>query len=137
MNGALNSMRMTMRLAEQFLAFGGARLVFRRDGLLASDHLKRASFIRSRAGLKVPDLQFYFPVADAESRKELGKAHVARVLISSRRSPGRGRVRLRALRSELAGWVVAKSRVHGTEGARVAGSSIMPGFQSAISMRRQ
>ena len=73
------------------------RWVFRREGLLASNHFECGAFIRSRAGVEFPDLQFYlFPVAVAEGSKDFGKGHGFQVQISPQRSPSRGRVRLRS-----------------------------------------
>lgn len=73
------------------------RWLFRKDGLLASNHFECGAFLRSEAGVKFPDIQLYlFPIAVAEGSKDFMKLHGFQVQISPQRSRSRGWVRLRS-----------------------------------------
>ncbi len=41
----------------------GLRWLLRRDGLGATNHFESCGFIRSRAGIDYPDIQYHFPAA--------------------------------------------------------------------------
>ena len=47
----------------------GARWLLRHDGLGASNHFETGGFIRSRAGVRYPDIQFHFLPAGGELRR--------------------------------------------------------------------
>ena len=67
------------------------------DGPLSSNHFECGAFVRSKAGVQVPDLQFYLlPVAVAVGSKEFHPGHGFQVQISPQRSRSRGTVRLRS-----------------------------------------
>lgn len=71
------------------------RWLFKRDGLLASNHFECGAFIRSAAGVRFPDLQLYlFPVAVAEGSKDFMRGHGFQVQVSTQRSASRGWVKL-------------------------------------------
>ena len=82
-------------------AAAAARWLLRRDGLLASNHFECGAFVRSEAGVRFPDLQFYlFPVSVDEGSRDFRRTHGFQVQISSQRSLSRGRVVLRSARPE-------------------------------------
>ena len=69
--------------------------LLRRDGLLVSNHFECGAFLRSEAGIKIPDIQLYlFPIAVAEGSKDFMREHGFQVQISPQRSPSRGSVQL-------------------------------------------
>ena len=39
----------------------GARWILTKDGLGATNHFESCGFIRSRAGVRYPDVQYHFP----------------------------------------------------------------------------
>lgn len=54
----------------------GAQWLFFRSGLGATNHFESAAFIRSRAGVKYPDIQYHFlPVAIRYDGKSAAKGH--------------------------------------------------------------
>lgn len=70
-----------------------------RRGLLASNHFQCGAFIRSGAGVKLPDIQLYlFPIAVMEGSKDFFRQHGFQVQLSPQRSRSRGWVRLRSAR---------------------------------------
>lgn len=75
----------------------GARWVLFRDGLGATNHFETCGFIRSRAGIPYPDIQFHF--LPAAVRYD-GAAHVDRhgfqAHVGPMRSKSKGHVRLRS-----------------------------------------
>jgi choline dehydrogenase len=75
----------------------GMRWLLRHDGLGASNHFESCGFIRSRAGVKYPDLQYHFlPLAISYDGKSLATEHGMQAHIGPMRSKSRGRVRLAA-----------------------------------------
>ena len=75
----------------------GLRWLLRRDGLGATNHFESCGFIRSRAGVKWPDIQYHFlPAAIAYDGRDLVTAHGFQAHVGSMRSRSRGRVALRA-----------------------------------------
>ena len=69
--------------------------LFKRDGLLASNHFECGAFIRSAAGIQFPDIQLYlFPIAVAEGSKNFMRKHGFQVQVSPQRSLNRGWVKL-------------------------------------------
>ncbi|WP_342644156.1 choline dehydrogenase [Rhodoligotrophos ferricapiens] len=77
-------------------------LLFKR-GLGATNHFESAAFIRSRAGVRYPDIQYHFlPVAIRYDAKSAVKAHGFQVHVGPMRSKSRGHVRLRDPHAETA-----------------------------------
>jgi choline dehydrogenase len=75
----------------------GLRWLLRRDGLGATNHFESCGFIRSRAGVKWPDIQYHFlPAAIAYDGRDLVTVHGFQAHVGSMRSRSRGRVALRA-----------------------------------------
>ena len=71
-------------------------LLFNR-GLLASNHFDVVSFIRSKTGVRFPNLQIaLFAVAVAEGSKDFLKRHAFQLQISNQRPLSRGHVRLQS-----------------------------------------
>lgn len=69
--------------------------LFRREGLLASNHFDVVSFIRSKAGVRFPNLQIaLFDIAVAEGSKDFAREHAFQLQISNQRPLSRGHVRL-------------------------------------------
>ena len=73
----------------------GARWLLRKDGLGATNHFETGGFIRSRAGVPYPDIQFHFlPLAVAYDGSSLAKEHGFQAHVGPMRSKSRGHVRL-------------------------------------------
>jgi choline dehydrogenase len=75
----------------------GLRWLLRHDGLGASNHFESGAFIRSRAGIRYPNLQYHIlPMAVSYDGSSLAKEHGFQVHIGPMRSQSRGWVRLRS-----------------------------------------
>ena len=75
----------------------GAEWLMRGRGLGASNHFEAGGFIRSRAGVRYPDIQFHFlPMAVAYDGSSLAKEHGFQAHAGPMRSKSRGWVRLRS-----------------------------------------
>ena len=75
----------------------GARWLVTRGGLGASNHFETGGFIRSRAGMRYPDIQFHFlPLAVSYDGSSLAKEHGFQAHVGPMRSQSRGWVRLRS-----------------------------------------
>ena len=73
----------------------GARWLLRKDGLGATNHFETGGFIRSRAGVPYPDLQFHFlPLAVTYDGSSLAQEHGFQAHVGPMRSQSRGHVRL-------------------------------------------
>ena len=73
----------------------GARWLLRRDGLGATNHFESCAFIRSRPGVRWPDLQYHFlPAAISYNGKDLATQHGFQVHVGPMRSKSRGSVLL-------------------------------------------
>lgn len=73
----------------------GLRWLLRRDGLGATNHFESCGFIRSRAGVQTPDLQFHFlPAAVRYDGRAKADCHGFQAHIGSMRSKSRGQVSL-------------------------------------------
>ncbi len=73
----------------------GMRWLARRDGLGATNHFESCGFIRSRAGVKWPDIQYHFlPAAIAYDGKSRLEGHGFQAHVGPMRSKSRGSVRL-------------------------------------------
>ncbi|HYL03494.1 MAG TPA: choline dehydrogenase [Steroidobacteraceae bacterium] len=75
----------------------GARWLLRHDGLGSSNHFESGGFIRSRAGVRYPDIQFHFlPMAVNYDGSSLAREHGFQAHVGPMRSRSRGWVRLRS-----------------------------------------
>jgi len=73
----------------------GARWILRKDGLGATNHFETCGFIRSRAGIEYPDIQYHFlPMAVAYDGSTLAQEHGFQAHVGPMRSKSRGSVRL-------------------------------------------
>ncbi len=75
----------------------GARWLLRHDGLGATNHFESCGFIRSRAGIRYPDIQYHFlPLAVRYDGTSLARGHGFQAHVGPMRSKSRGQVRLRS-----------------------------------------
>jgi choline dehydrogenase len=75
----------------------GLRWLLRRDGLGATNHFETCGFIRSRAGIPYPDIQYHFlPLAVSYDGNSLATEHGCQAHVGPMRSKSRGWVRLRS-----------------------------------------
>jgi choline dehydrogenase len=75
----------------------GGEWLLRGRGLGASNHFEAGGFIRSRAGVRYPDIQFHFlPMAVAYDGSTLAKEHGFQAHAGPMRSKSRGWVRLKS-----------------------------------------
>ncbi|HEY1874547.1 MAG TPA: choline dehydrogenase [Steroidobacteraceae bacterium] len=75
----------------------GARWLLTHDGLGASNQFETGGFIRSRAGVRYPDIQFHFlPLAVSYDGSSLAKEHGFQAHVGPMRSRSTGWVRLRS-----------------------------------------
>jgi choline dehydrogenase len=75
----------------------GAEWLMRGRGLGASNHFEAGGFIRSRAGVRYPNIQFHFlPMAVAYDGSTLAKEHGFQAHVGPMQSKSRGWVRLRS-----------------------------------------
>jgi choline dehydrogenase len=75
----------------------GARWLLRHDGLGASNHFETGGFIRSRAGIAYPNIQFHFlPLAVSYDGSSLANEHGFQAHVGPMRSRSLGWVRLRS-----------------------------------------
>jgi len=75
----------------------GAQWLFTRKGLGASNQFESCAFIRSRAGVDYPDIQYHFlPIAVRYDGKVAAEGHGFQAHVGPMRSPSRGTVRLRS-----------------------------------------
>ena len=73
----------------------GARWLLFKDGLGATNHFETGGFIRSRAGVPYPDIQYHFlPLAVTYDGSSLAKEHGFQAHVGPMRSKSRGHVRL-------------------------------------------
>ncbi|WP_406854590.1 choline dehydrogenase [Alsobacter sp. KACC 23698] len=74
----------------------GMRWLAFKDGLGATNHFESCGFIRSRAGVRWPDIQYHFlPLAITYDGRSLASAHGFQAHVGTMRSKSRGHVRLR------------------------------------------
>lgn len=75
----------------------GARWIFTRKGLGATNHFESCGFIRSKAGVEWPDLQYHFlPAAMRYDGKVAFDGHGFQVHIGHNKPKSRGRVHVRS-----------------------------------------
>ncbi len=73
----------------------GAKWLLNHDGLGATNHFESCGFIRSRAGIRSPDIQYHFlPVAVTYDGKVKASGHGFQAHVGPMRSKSRGRVLL-------------------------------------------
>ncbi len=73
----------------------GTRWLLRKDGLGATNHFETCGFVRSRAGVEYPDIQYHFlPMAVAYDGSTLAREHGFQAHVGPMRSKSRGWVRL-------------------------------------------
>jgi choline dehydrogenase len=73
----------------------GARWLLRHDGLGATNHFETCGFIRSRAGIPYPDIQYHFlPMAVSYDGSNQATQHGFQAHVGPMRSKSRGSVRL-------------------------------------------
>ncbi|MDA9008779.1 choline dehydrogenase [Alphaproteobacteria bacterium] len=76
-------------------AWIGAQWLFTKTGLGATNHFESTAFIRSRAGIKYPDLQYHFlPVAIRYDGKAPAEGHGFQCHVGPMRSKSRGSVKI-------------------------------------------
>ena len=74
----------------------GAQWLLTRKGLGATNHFESCGFIRSRAGIKYPDIQYhFFPLAVRYDGKSMVEGHGFQAHVSPMRSKSRGSITLR------------------------------------------
>ena len=75
----------------------GARWLLTHSGLGTSNHFETGGFIRSRAGIRYPDIQFHFlPLAVSYDGSALAREHGFQAHVGPMRSRSQGWVRLRS-----------------------------------------
>jgi choline dehydrogenase len=75
----------------------GARWLVTHDGLGATNHFEAGGFIRSRAGVRYPDIQYHFlPMAVSYDGSSLAREHGFQAHVGPMRSKSRGWVRLKS-----------------------------------------
>lgn len=78
-------------------AITGAQWLLTKTGLGASNHFEAGGFIRSKKGVKHPDLQYhFFPMAVRYDGKSPNNSHGFQAHVGSMRSQSKGWVRLRS-----------------------------------------
>ncbi|KMW56241.1 Choline dehydrogenase [Candidatus Rhodobacter oscarellae] len=78
-------------------AYVGARWLFTRTGPGASNQFESCGFIRSRAGIEYPDIQFHFlPIAVRYDGQAAAQGHGFQAHVGPMRSKSRGAVTLRS-----------------------------------------
>lgn len=87
------SLNSKLNLLSKFLI--GARWFFFKSGLGATNHFESCAFIRSRAGLKSPDIQYHFlPAAMRYDGTPSIKGHGFQVHVGPNKPKSRGRVEI-------------------------------------------
>jgi choline dehydrogenase len=75
----------------------GLRWFLFHDGLAASSHLEAGGFIRSRAGVRHPDIQFHFlPALVEDHGRSMGRTHAYQSHVGPMRPASRGWLQLRS-----------------------------------------
>ena len=73
----------------------GAQWLFSKTGIGASNNFESCAFVRSKAGVEYPDIQFHFlPIAVRYDGKVAAEGHGYQAHVGPMRSPSRGRVAL-------------------------------------------
>ncbi len=75
----------------------GAQWLFTKTGLGASNQFESCGFIRSKAGIRYPDIQFHFlPIAVRYDGQAAAEGHGFQAHVGPMRSPSRGEVTLKS-----------------------------------------
>jgi len=75
----------------------GVRWILFKDGLGATNHFETCGFIRSRAGVRFPDIQYHFlPMAVSYDGSSLAREHGFQAHVGPMHSKSRGWVRLKS-----------------------------------------
>ncbi len=75
----------------------GAKWLFFKSGLGTTNHFEAAAFLRSKAGVKYPDIQYHFlPIAIRYDGKAAARSHGFQAHVGPMRSKSRGNVALRS-----------------------------------------
>jgi choline dehydrogenase len=75
----------------------GARWLVTHDGLGATNHFEAGGFVRSRAGIRYPDIQYHFlPMAVSYDGSSLAREHGFQAHVGPMRSKSKGWVRLKS-----------------------------------------
>lgn len=75
----------------------GAQWLLMKNGLGATNHFEAAAFVRSKAGVEYPDIQYHFlPAAMSYDGKSAAKTHGFQAHVGPMRSKSRGAVSLRS-----------------------------------------
>ncbi len=78
-------------------ALAGAQWLFLRSGIGATSHFESCGFIRSRAGIRYPDIQYhFFPMAINYDGSALATEHGFQAHVGPMRSKSRGTITLRS-----------------------------------------
>ncbi len=78
----------------------GMRWMLTKQGLGATNHFETGGFIRSRAGVRYPDIQFHFlPMAVSYDGSSLAREHGFQAHVGPMRSKSQGWVRLRSAKA--------------------------------------
>jgi choline dehydrogenase len=78
-------------------ALVGMQWLLRSSGLGATNHFETCGFIRSRAGIAYPDIQYHFlPMAVSYNGNSLASEHGFQAHVGPMRSKSRGHIRLRS-----------------------------------------
>lgn len=78
-------------------AWIGAQWLFTKTGLGTSNQFESAAFIRSRAGVEYPDIQYHFlPIAVRYDGQAAAEGHGFQAHVGPMRSPSRGEVTLKS-----------------------------------------
>jgi choline dehydrogenase len=81
----------------------GLRWLLRHDGLGATNHFESCGFIRSKAGVRYPDIQYHFlPLAISYDGRALATEHGMQAHVGPMRSRSRGWVRLASVDASAA-----------------------------------
>ena len=81
----------------------GAEWLFFKSGLGTTNHFEAAAFVRSKAGVKYPDIQYHFlPVAIRYDGKVAARSHGFQAHVGPMRSKSRGSLTLRSAKPEAA-----------------------------------
>jgi choline dehydrogenase len=79
----------------------GVRWMLTHDGLGATNHFEAGGFIRSRAGVRYPDIQYHFlPMAVSYDGSSLAREHGFQAHVGPMRSKSKGWVRLKSPNAE-------------------------------------
>ena len=74
----------------------GARWLLKRDGLGATNHFESCAFIRSKAGIEWPDIQYHFlPAAMRYDGRSAFDGHGFQVHVGHNKPKSRGRIQIR------------------------------------------